>query len=155
MVGDVKGMADSGAKVTVIREELVDHLSSHYTGASGVLLTFNQVRVSQVGHLALSVRYLDTVAELRKVRVVKDSIYPLILGRDWFKATGAFVGFENGDHLGSLVRADDEHCWEKVTRNRRKKSQSRHPLRPLASLHRRRKQRGESGSRKKMSHTWP
>ncbi len=97
-VGDIEGMADSGAVCTVIREDVVAHLAHMFFGGGNYLITFEGDKVRAVGEIALSVRYLNTVTEMKRVRVVKNSLYPVILGEDWFAATRAFVG-HNGTRM--------------------------------------------------------
>lgn len=82
-VGPVKAMVDTGAMYSVIETKMVQHLlkDEHLTG--GTLLSFNKERVAVVGEISLTIRFKDRVVDLHKVRVVEQSLFPLILGVDW------------------------------------------------------------------------
>ncbi len=90
-------LVDTGAKTTVVSENLVKGRSSFaiqpptlsWKGVDGASLPI-------VGELSLSVRYHENVVDLHGVVVMKDPVYPLILGIDWITASNAQIKAKDG-----------------------------------------------------------
>ena len=57
------------------------------------LIAVDGTRLHVLGYVDLSVRFKESVVELKRVKVVQESPYPLILGLDWLKASGAGIRF--------------------------------------------------------------
>ena len=57
------------------------------------LIAVDGTRLHVLGYVDLSVRFKESVVELKGVKVVQESLYPLILGLDWLKASGAGIRF--------------------------------------------------------------
>lgn len=93
LVGNVDGILDSAAGCRIIREDLIRNLPIEEPHIVENLVTFDRHRVSTRGFVRLTVRFKESVVELKRVRVVPGCIHEMILGIDWLYATGADMQF--------------------------------------------------------------
>lgn len=110
LVGNVDGILDSVAGYSIIREDLIRNLPIEDPHIVENLVTFDRHRVSTRGFVRLTVRFKESVVELKRVRVVPDCIHEMILGIDWLYATGANLQFTPRGPVVTLPSSSEYLC---------------------------------------------
>ena len=95
-VGDVHAMVDSGAMVSVVRKDIVESILKEENKFGGHVVGFDKIKVPVVGEMALSVRFEGVAAELKRVKIVENSLYDMILGAEWLEKGRIIVYAEDG-----------------------------------------------------------
>ena len=91
-IGSVRAMVDSGAKNSVICQELLSGRSSFVIRPSPSYRNIDGSSVVNViGETSLTVRYQRVVVNLEHVVVVRSIMYSLVLGVEWIVKSGAAV----------------------------------------------------------------
>lgn len=104
-VGDVVAMVDSGAMVCVVRRDIVEKLLKEENLFGGFVVGFDKAKVAVVGEIPLTIRFGGQVVELRRVKVVKNSLYDMILGAEWIEK-GNIVIFGDSGRLMARVLSE-------------------------------------------------
>ena len=105
-VGIVDAMVDSGAMVSVVRKDFVQKLLKEENKTGGFILGFDKTRVPIFGEIQLTVRFGCKVVDLTRVKVVEQSVYPIILGAEWIEKGDVIIYASNG-RLMAQVRTSD------------------------------------------------
>lgn len=113
-IGEV--LVDTGATTTVVSEELVQGSSTFNLRPS--TLNWKSVvgtSLPVVGELSMLLRYKEKLVDLKRVVVIKNTVYPLILGVDWIVASGAEINARDGK-----LTIEIPACYQKlnIERNR-------------------------------------
>ena len=95
-VGDVHAMVDSGAMVSGVRKDIVESILKEENKFGGHVVGFDKIKVPVVGEMALSVRFEGVAAELKRVKIVENSLYDMILGAEWLEKGRIIVYAEDG-----------------------------------------------------------
>ena len=95
-VGDVHAMVDSGAMVSVVRKDIVESILKEENKFGGYVVGFDKIKVPVVGEIALSVQFEGVAAELKRVKIVENSLYDMILGAEWLEKGRIIVYAEDG-----------------------------------------------------------
>ena len=93
----VDAMVDSGAKNSVMSEELLRGRSSFSIRSPSSYRNIDGSAVGNVvGETSITVRYGGVVVDLDRVVVVRTMMFPVVLGVDWIVRSGATIKGLNG-----------------------------------------------------------
>ena len=137
-VGEVNAMVDTGAYNSVVTESLVHNRSAFDVRVSpSTWRSVDGRAIPVVGEVSLSVRYHGQVVDLNQVVVVKEAIYPVVLGMDWIRATG--LVYRDGRMVVSVQQPEMEtlcHVAEDITGEKPEETDAeKEPQTPLEGVH--------------------
>ncbi|KAI9555914.1 enzymatic polyprotein [Daphnia sinensis] len=91
-IGGLRAMVDSGAKHSAISEEtLTDRTAFPIRPPSNYRFLDGSPVDNVVGEISLTVRYQGTIVDLPKVAVLRNMMYPLVLGVEWIVKSGVTI----------------------------------------------------------------
>ncbi len=96
---------ESGAMVSVVRKDVVEKFLKEENKTGGFIIGFDKTRVQVLGEMELTVRFGCQVADLRRVKVVENSVYVMILGAEWIEKSNIIIFAVKGQ-LVAQVRTD-------------------------------------------------
>ena len=92
-VGSLSTVVSSASDCSIVGAAFVKKFRVRRLSKIEYLIAVDGTRLHVLGYVDLSVRFKESVVELKGVKVVQESLYPLILGLDWLKASGAGIRF--------------------------------------------------------------
>lgn len=98
-LGDVQALVDTGACVSMIREELLpSHLRAMMNSYRGIQLRDANGRpVLPVGSISLTIRQGGETIDVANVAVVRTCPQPMLLGGDYLNKRGGFIDCRTGE----------------------------------------------------------
>ena len=99
-------MVDTGAKNSIISEEILRGRSAFQIRPSeSAWCSVNRQNLPAHGETSLSVRFKDSIVDLKRVVVMRDVMYPLVLGVDWITTSGVIISTRNGQLMVDVPAA--------------------------------------------------
>lgn len=89
--------------VHVVRRDMIQGTSQLENQLGGYFTGFHNIRVPVLGEVALTMRYGSKLVDLPRMKVVKESVYDLILRSEWIRKSYIII-FTVDEQLIALVR---------------------------------------------------
>ena len=116
-IGDVEAMVDTGAKNSIISEEILRGRSAFQIRPSeSAWCSVNRQNLPAHGETSLSVRFKESIVDLKRVVAMRDVMYPLVLGVDWITTSGVIISTRNGQLMVDVPAASAPILQPKSTR---------------------------------------
>jgi hypothetical protein len=121
-IGEFEALVDSGANCSVVRRDVLKGILTPKQNGRQFLVGADKKQVPILGEVPLTIRFKDRVVDLKRVLVLEECVYPVLLGADWLDSSHTLIQSENGQLVVNLRPYIKE---ESVQRNRGIEQQDR------------------------------
>ena len=99
-LGARDALYDTGANCSIIKLSAAEGLTIRRTEGLDYILGAGGVKIAIIGETSMTVRFRNSVVDLKRVRVMEDCSFDVILGLDWISRSGVLPVIRDKQMVG-------------------------------------------------------